>query len=180
MQKIWYLFFISFTFVSLNLVDQTDSSSSKLNQVVVDTSIQQEILIGECDFADLMNNSFFGSYFNSATDYLLQTDSLQLFQNEIKQLEIIIVFGSWCSDSQREIPRFYKVLNAIQFPMEKVLIVGVNRQKFAPDIDLSVFQVVFVPTFIFLKNGTEIGRIVESPKYSIESDIVNIIKNNLN
>ncbi len=32
-----------------------------------------------------------------------------------------------------------------------------------------------VPTFIFLKNGTEIGRIVESPIESLEEDMFNIL-----
>ena len=35
-----------------------------------------------------------------------------------------------------------------------------------------------VPTFIFYKNGIEIGRIIESPEKSIEKDFLKILNGN--
>jgi hypothetical protein len=44
-------------------------------------------------------------------------------------------------------------------------------------MDLTSYNIVYVPTFIFYKDGVEVGRIVEAPKHSLEIDIINILNN---
>ena len=82
--------------------------------------------------------------------------------------------GTWCGDSRREIPGFYKILDETAFDVNYLQLIGVDRSKKYDDYekDLTIFR---VPTIIFLKNGKEIGRFVEYPKETIEKDFLKIV-----
>jgi hypothetical protein len=68
-------------------------------------------------------------------------------------------------------------MDHLNFPEEKITLIGVNRNKKAPLKDYQNLQIEKVPTFIIYKNQKEIGRIVESPLKSLEKDLLNIIIN---
>jgi len=89
--------------------------------------------------------------------------------------------GTWCGDSQREVPKFYKVLEAANFPENNLRIVGLNnvkeQYKQGPNGEEKGLNVHRVPTFIvYNKKGKEIGRIVEHPVESLEADLLNICR----
>ena len=42
---------------------------------------------------------------------------------------IVIVLGTWCSDSRREVPRFYKIVDALGFPQANILTILVDENK---------------------------------------------------
>jgi len=94
-----------------------------------------------------------------------------------EDMEIYVVFGSWCSDSLHHVPAFMKILQAVSFPPEKTIYIAVNRQKEDPEGLSAPFNIERVPTFIFLQGGREIGRIVENPETSLEQDTLNILAN---
>ncbi len=60
--------------------------------------------------------------------------------------------------------------------MEQYLMYGVDRAKEAKYIEHKLYRVEKVPTIIVLKDNTEVGRIVENTKKSIEEDLMEIIK----
>jgi thiol-disulfide isomerase/thioredoxin len=95
-------------------------------------------------------------------------------------LTIQIVMGTWCPDSRREVPRFMRVLYQLKFPSENVTFIGVDNSKVAPIGDFDKFNIQRVPTFIFLKNKVEAGRIIENPVTSLEQDMLNILNRNEN
>jgi tetratricopeptide (TPR) repeat protein len=90
--------------------------------------------------------------------------------------------GTWCGDSKEEVPKFYKVLEACDFPMEQLTVIAVSRQrdmyKQSPNHEEKGLNIHRVPTVIFYKNGKEINRIVEHPIATFEEDILNIITKN--
>lgn len=89
---------------------------------------------------------------------------------------IVIVMGDWCSDSKREMPRFYKILDGLGFPQDKVLLILVDENKHDASGLGKQFSIKYVPTFIFLdNNGNQLGRIVETPTKSLEEDWKNIL-----
>jgi hypothetical protein len=45
-------------------------------------------------------------------------------------------------------------------------------------INVDAMQIKNVPTFIFYREGKEIGRIVENPSNTLESDIYNLYRPN--
>jgi len=89
---------------------------------------------------------------------------------------MLIYFGSWCSDSRREIPRFFKIIDYLNIDYDKIIITGLDRNKTAPNYQENKWNIQFVPTFIFLnKNKKEIGRIIETPIESLEQDFLDIL-----
>ncbi len=83
--------------------------------------------------------------------------------------------GTWCSDSRREVPRFYKILDELNYPEEKVELINVDRNKVGIENSVDSLNIELVPTFIIYSKGEEIGRIIETPKESLEKDLAKIL-----
>ena len=84
--------------------------------------------------------------------------------------------GTWCEDSQREVPGFFKIIDALEANDQVQPIVGLNEDKVSHDGSAEQAGVTNVPTFIFSKDGEEINRIVEFPIISLEQDILDILQ----
>ena len=91
------------------------------------------------------------------------------------ELSVLVVIGTWCPDSRREVPRFMKIVDQTGFPAERMTFVGVDISKLAPVGGYDTLNIERVPTFIFLKNKVEAGRIIETPVTSLEQDMLNIL-----
>jgi tetratricopeptide (TPR) repeat protein len=94
-------------------------------------------------------------------------------------IRIEIFFGSWCGDSKREVPRFMKLLDEMDFPDSRVSLVGVGNSdsllKQSPAHEEAGKGIFRVPTIIIYRKGTEINRINEFPAYSLEKDLLEIL-----
>ncbi|MEL6941389.1 MAG: hypothetical protein AAFO82_01870, partial [Bacteroidota bacterium] len=87
--------------------------------------------------------------------------------------------GTWCGDSKRGIPQFYKVMDALGMEEADITLVNLDSSsgdyKQSPTGEEKGLNVHRVPTYIFYKKGEEIGRIVETPVTSYETDISQIL-----
>jgi hypothetical protein len=90
-------------------------------------------------------------------------------------MKIDVYLGLWCPDSRNNVPLFLKLLDRIGADVP-VRYFGVPR-KASRDVKYYVeeFNVEKVPTFIFYRDGKEIGRIIENPKNGIVEDILDIV-----
>src|SRR2546425_630478 len=87
-----------------------------------------------------------------------------------------VYFGSWCSDSRREVPRFLKILD-LAFPSNlKVRFFGLDRTKKEPARLVKRGAIEKVPTFILKTDGREVGRIVETPETSLEHELAVLVE----
>ena len=86
-------------------------------------------------------------------------------------LKVTILFGTWCHDSEREVPRMLKLLATSGVAEENISLISLDIRKEEPEGRAKALDVRFTPTFIFLTGGTELGRIVEKPNVSLEHDI---------
>jgi thiol-disulfide isomerase/thioredoxin len=145
------------------------------NKIIIDGKSGKPILIGICDREAFVDTNF-AWWFNSGYKFYYPNEETI---NQIKAIDytynVTIVMGTWCSDSRRETPRFYKLLDEINFPEEKLTLVNVDRDKNGISFDVSELNIEFVPTFIICKDGVELGRIIESPKNSLEEDFLEIV-----
>jgi thiol-disulfide isomerase/thioredoxin len=91
-------------------------------------------------------------------------------------LEITMFMGTWCGDSKREVPAFFKLLDALEFPADKVTLITMDTDKTTPDNLEKDLEITNVPTIIFKKKGKELNRIVEYPIESLEADMLSILK----
>jgi thiol-disulfide isomerase/thioredoxin len=102
--------------------------------------------------------------------------------NDIEQLksisqplDIIVVFGTWCHDSKREVSRFIKLVEATNNPFITTKYWAVDRNKKDPQNYAQSFKLEKTPTFIIQRSGHELGRIVERPKISLTTDIISLL-----
>ena len=166
---------ILFATLSSALFAQHDDDKLK-NQLMIDSNLQYEILYGKCDVEGLKSSIAFSEYYqNSINDYSIDSALIIGKSHLLDKVDITIVFGSWCSDSQRELPRFLEILNIMDYPMDNINIIAVDANKNVDGINTVELDINFVPTFIFYKNAKEIGRIVETPSTTLENNLLNII-----
>ena len=93
-----------------------------------------------------------------------------------ENISYIIVAGTWCGDSKRQLPRLFKIFDAAEVSENQVRMFGVGRTKKIDKKELEQYAVQYVPTIIVLRNEREIGRIVESPVETLEADLVSILR----
>jgi thiol-disulfide isomerase/thioredoxin len=136
-------------------------------------------LLGACSTDDLKKEPYAEWYTKNYTDYTPdKTVVAELKDIEWSAYSISIFFGTWCGDSQREVPRLVKVLDAIGFPPSALSLIAVGSAdslyRQSPGHEEKGKHVYRVPSFIIYENGNEINRIVEYPATSLERDLLSI------
>ncbi len=143
---------------------------------VPDAKTGKIMWVGRMKVSDLQLEAFHSWYVREHDSYqpdpkiLASIDSLGLGKLKIK-----IIFGTWCGDTRRELPRFLKLMESLNY-QRKIEMWAVDRNKQAPGISIADLDIQRVPTFIFYRKGKEIGRIVESPSLSLEKDLLKILQ----
>jgi thiol-disulfide isomerase/thioredoxin len=110
------------------------------------------------------------------TNYQVDESLLDTLKTKIgDNLEIVVYLGTWCSDSENNVPKFMKIIDALGQDVP-VKYFNVKRK---PNKNVKYYykglKVEYVPTFIFYRDGKEIGRIVENPQNSLIEDFLEII-----
>lgn len=90
----------------------------------------------------------------------------------LQDKEVTVLFGTWCHDSQREVPRLLKLLDSSGVELTALTLYGVDRKKNDPDGVAQSHKLQFTPTLIVSSQGEEITRIVEKPKVNLAADFV--------
>ncbi len=133
------------------------------------------MLIGYCTREAFKDTSFYWWWMSEYDLYNIDSTKINEVKEGLKDVKIKIIMGTWCSDSRREVPRFFKVLDAAGYPSDKVEIICVDEDKKAEDNELEDLKIDLVPTFIFSKDGHELGRIIEAPEDTLEKDMIKIL-----
>lgn len=147
------------------------SNSQVKNRKIEDTNKHQEVLIGKCTRDGLMTRDFEIHYNYEYKNYEPETKTINKIKKKIEGLKITIILGTWCKDSKKQVPRFFKILDELNFKEENLTIIGVDSKKQAYVLDVQEYKIERVPTFIFYRDGKEVGRIIETPKKSLEKDM---------
>lgn len=150
--------------------------AQELNSRTVDPKTGQEILIGTCDREGLLTGKFGEMYRQYYPIYEPKKDVISSLKRHREGVDIVIVLGTWCSDSYEQVPKFFKVLDKMKFDQKKVSILCVDREKKAGELEVAKYNIVYVPTFILYRHGKEIGRIVETPVRTLEKDMMAILQ----
>ena len=122
-----------------------------------------ELLTGDIQVVQLMNAHprFAQGYEAFEVEPLALPDDVAVF----------LFFGTWCHDSQREVPRLLKLLEMAGLGEENIKLIGLDYRKREPGGRAAEFNVRYTPTAIFTRGGVEVGRIVERPNASLHEDI---------
>ena len=125
----------------------------------------------------LEKDSSFKWYLENKHGYTPNADALEGLKKHKDSIHLIAFMGTWCSDSHAIIPKFYSLLDAAGFPQEKVTLLGVDRNKTTYSDLTGALNVKNVPTIIVMKNGKEVGRVVEYGKFGLyDMELGSILK----
>jgi len=104
--------------------------------------------------------------------YSPKKDAVERIASVKEKVKILVVFGYWCPDSQRNVPRFFTVMWAAKNPNISYELVPVARGKNPLREKLNIER---IPTFIIYRGEREIGRLVENPRKTLEEDLAEIL-----
>ncbi|MFK7782170.1 hypothetical protein [Psychroserpens sp.] len=139
-------------------------------------------LLGEINKNGLTSENYNTWFSKNHNDYKIDHTTINAIGKKLKAYQITIFMGTWCGDSKKEVPRFYKILEACNYPMDQLSVIGLSRKsdmyKQSPNHHEAGLNIHRVPTFIFYKDKKEVNRIVEHPVETLEKDILNILDSN--
>lgn len=151
------------------------AEESQPNIPVAPAPAQQNMLVGELTREDLMESPF-ASWFHAGYEQFSPADmSMEVIKKNISNYEIVAFMGTWCPDSRREIPHFYKLLDQAGYDLSKLTMIGVDRSKTTPEKTEEEYNIERVPTFVFIKDGKEVNRYVEYARETLDQDIAKIV-----
>jgi dipeptidyl aminopeptidase/acylaminoacyl peptidase len=153
---------------------------------VIEKKDGSKVVLGNVTREDIASNiaGWDAEYFTYSPDPAI----LGEIGNRLEGVDIVVVLGTWCSDSHREVPRLWKVLDSVGFDYGAMKTFAVERAQVEPDpalpqelVDWSksvrdYYAIKAVESIIVYRNGVELGRIVEAPEKSIEADLLDILK----
>jgi hypothetical protein len=111
-----------------------------------------------------------------AEDYEPDAAAVATIRETSNGIEVFAVVATWCPDTRRDLPRFFKIVDRAGWSTEAMTFLAVDRSKRDPAGETVARNVTRVPTFIFLRGGQEIGRVVERPTTTLEQDIAQILQ----
>ena len=153
--------------------------SAQSPQIINDSKKDNPMLIGLSQRSDYEHSEHFKQWFNEEYEsYEIDEETLYLTSAIEDEIKIECFMGTWCEDSRREVPRFYKILDQIKFNEKNLKIVSVDRGKVSPGGEEKGKNIHHVPTMIFYSQGKELGRIIEYPVGTLEEDVVDIMFGN--
>ena len=132
-------------------------------------------LLGNIQRSDLETGAHKSWFDENFEAHFLDNALIQDLKNALQEIEVTVFMGTWCSDSQREVPAFFKIIDALNTQMN-IRMIAVDEDKLVPDGSATEAGITHVPTFIFSVHGKEINRIVEFPIFSLEQDILDILQ----
>jgi len=168
------LFILSSCGVSENLI------STPVQNTIVKNENGTEVLLGHCSRSCLRQKPFSEWFDKNYDEYKVDETQIPELKKLLKNKNISVFMGTWCGDSRREVPRLLKILDAAGVKEKQVNIVmlssenGNNKQ--SPQHEEKDKNIFRVPTIIVSEGKKEIGRIIESPKQSLEKDLLQILQ----
>ena len=125
---------------------------------------EQYILRGIINKYIVQNDTAYNWYNQSQGYYNPDTATLNAFERAKGKYQFIVFGGTWCEDTQFLVPKFFKLQEKSGIPDDAITFFGVNRVKTSLGNITKAFNVTLVPTVIVMKDGKEVGRVVEYGK----------------
>jgi thiol-disulfide isomerase/thioredoxin len=143
---------------------------------------KRDYLFGVCTRDSLMKQPHAGWFVRGYESYKPDDAVVdKLKKLAIKDYSFEVYFGSWCGDSRRDVPRFYKLADKMNVPAANIKLIAVgleDQYKQAPGGETNGKGIYRVATFVVLKQGKEVNRITEHAVNTLEHDLFEIMSAN--
>ena len=151
-------------------------SDLKINRQVADTIDGGMMLLGPINAAGLNQEPYSVWFEENSKAYEPDIALIEQIKPLLKPCYIKVFMGSWCEDSQREVPALLKLLELADFDQSQLEIIAMTHDKDTPENYEADYAIEFIPTIMFFKDGAELNRIVEYTQETLEKDILKILK----
>ncbi|MEP6682415.1 MAG: thioredoxin family protein [Parafilimonas sp.] len=121
----------------------------------------RKVLRGLLTRSDMENDTAFRWFKENYKLGKPDASAVAAFKQHGNDFHVLIFGGTWCPDTQNLLPQFYRLTDAAGYADSSITLIGVDHSKTTLDNLNTTFHLVNVPTFIILKNGKEVGRVVE-------------------
>ncbi len=145
-------------------------------KITVDDKNGEPLILGYCPVSEMNDSVFSNTWTAEYENYQPDFETIDKLEGKLNDILIQIVFRSTCSDSREQLTGLFKILNELNYNLNTITLIGVNREKKGLSNEAEGLNIEFVPTIIFYKDGSEIGRIIETPTESLEKDMLKIIQ----
>ena len=125
---------------------------------------EQHILKGIITKYALQNDSSYKWYTANQNSYVPAEPILSAMALSREKLQLVVFGGTWCEDTQFILPKLFKLQEQAGFPDAGISFFAVDRNKKTIGGIADAFKITNVPTIIVMKDGKEIGRVVEYGK----------------
>lgn len=98
--------------------------------------------------------------------------------NRDSTVKYVVFGGTWCDDSRFILPKFFMLQEKAGIAEDRISLFGVDRKKETIGNLASALNITNVPTIIVMKNGKEVGRVIEYGKTGKwDKELADIIAN---
>jgi thiol-disulfide isomerase/thioredoxin len=120
-----------------------------------------KVLKGFITKQELATDSSFKWFAENQQGYTPDQNALQRLRANKDSINIIAFGGTWCEDTHYILPKFFALADAAGLSPDRITLIGVDHDKKTIQHLSEAFGITNVPTIIVMKNGREIGRVVE-------------------
>ena len=124
----------------------------------------EKIFKGFISKQNLSAEPSFAWFAENQKGYTPYAAALQALKTNKDSLNFLVFGGTWCGDTKFILPKFFSLTDAAGVTQDKITLLGVDRSKKTIQHLSETFNIINVPTIIVLKDGKEIGRVVEYGK----------------
>ncbi len=153
--------------VICSLLVFTSAGKAQRYQILKDSLYPNEkILKGEITKSDLENDPAYSKWYSASQKIypVPNEDAVRGMKKNKDNVNIVIFAGTWCEDTHFVLPKFFEMQEASGFPEDRITMYGVDRNKKTTGTLAEDYKIIDVPTIIVMKDGREVGRIVEYGK----------------
>lgn len=138
-----------------------------------DNNVARADAAGQISQQDLFNH--FPNFAEQYATYIPAEPDIAAME-QLRGTTVIVLFGSWCHDSVREVPRLLKLVEQSGVALASLQLHAVDRNKQHPDNLHNQYDLRYTPTFVVLRDGEELGRVIEKPQQSLAADLAALAK----
>ena len=159
---------LTFFILAASVFAHVLKAQSQQQYVVLSDSSEDnaKMLRGIISKNDLTGDTAFNKWYAESQRIYNRPDTalVNAFRRNKDKIYFLVFGGTWCEDTHFILPKFYKVQEVSAFPDDHITVYAVDRKKNVNGNLAHAMNITRTPTIVVMKNGKEIGRLVEYGK----------------
>ncbi len=141
------------------------NATDSVQSYTITQNAKEKILKGLLNRSVIENDTTFHWFKDNFKLGRVDASAVEAFKKNGSKFQLVIFGGTWCEDTQNLLPQVYRLADNARYPDSSITLIGVDRNKKTLDHLSEAFHITNVPTFIVMKDGKEVGRVIEYGKY---------------